>query len=273
MTGAARFFWIDAFTQTPFGGNPAAVCLTDEELPETVQQGIARELNLSETVFIRPEGSGFAIRWFTPTKEVPLVGHATLAAAYAILALLEPDRASVVFMSPASGSLSAYRDGERLAIELPADWTLECAAPTDLVAGLGATPVSVRVGRHYVALFPDARAVAALRPDFVALARLTPPTIIATAPGEGCDYVLRFFAPANGVPEDPVSGVAQCSLVPFWSAQLGRERLVSNQLSVRGGCMHCRLQGDRVVISGTCRPICEGTFDVTVTSGGVRPPA
>jgi predicted PhzF superfamily epimerase YddE/YHI9 len=262
---AARLFWIDAFSEAPFGGNPAAVCLTDADLPDLLKQGIARELNLSETVFLWPHAAGYAIRWFTPTREVPLVGHATLAAAYAILTFVEPARDSVAFFSPASGELAAYRDGAGLAIELPADRTSECPAPADLVTGLGARPQAVRVGRHYMALFESEDVVAGLQPDFAALARLDRPTIIATAPGSGCDYVLRFFAPANGVPEDPVSGVAQCSLVPYWSGRLGRDRLISDQLSARGGRMSCRLRDDRVVISGSCCPIARGELDPAVT--------
>jgi PhzF family phenazine biosynthesis protein len=264
MASAARFFWIDAFADAPFGGNPAAVCLTEEDLPRALQQKIARELALSETVFIRPMPGGYAIRWFTPTTEVPLVGHATLAAAHAVLTILEPDRSSVAFFSPISGKLAAYRDGGELAIELPVDDTQDCAPPADLVVGLGMAPQAVRVGRHYMALFAEESAVAGLRPDFAALAQLDRPTIIATAPGRSCDYVLRFFAPANGVPEDPVSGVAQCSLVPFWRARLGRELLISDQLSARGGRMRCWLRGESVVIAGKCSPIAEGVFDAAV---------
>jgi predicted PhzF superfamily epimerase YddE/YHI9 len=264
MGTAAQLFWIDAFADTPFGGNPAAVCLTEADLPDPLKQGIARELNLSETVFIWPRGNGYAIRWFTPTKEVPLVGHATLAAAFVVLTYLRRERTTVAFFSPASGELAAYRDGVGLAIELPLDRTIDCPPPADLVAGLSAQPDSVRVGRHYMALFADEDTVAGLQIDFAALTRLDRPTIIATAPGTRCDYVLRFFAPANGVPEDPVSGVAQCSLVPYWSSRLSRNRLVSDQLSTRGGRMCCWMRDDRVVISGACCPIARGEFDLAV---------
>jgi PhzF family phenazine biosynthesis protein len=264
MAEIARLFWIDAFADTPFSGNPAAVCLTTAELPDTLKHEIAREFNLSETVFICPEVRGYTIRWFTPTTEVPLVGHATLAAAYAVLTILEPSRSSVTFFNAISGALPAYRDGAELAIELPADETSDCVPPSDLIAGLGTLPQSTRVGRHYMALFADESIVTRLRPDFEALARLDRPTIIATAPGSRCDYVLRFFAPANGVLEDPVSGVAQCSLVPYWSARFGRNRLISHQLSTRGGRMCCWMRDERVVISGKCCPIAEGVFDSAV---------
>jgi PhzF family phenazine biosynthesis protein len=266
MPEEARLFWVDAFASNPFAGNPAAVCLTNEELPDDLKQAIARELNLSETVFIQRQADGYAIRWFTPTREVPLVGHATLAAAHIVLERLEPQRNAVRFLSSASGSLAAYRFSDALAIELPADETQECSAPPDLITGLGAEPTSARVGRHYVALLDSETAVARLKPDFQALARLDRPTIVATAPGARADYVLRFFAPANGVPEDPVSGVAQCSLVPYWSKQLGKSRLVSSQLSPRGGCMTCWMRDDRVVISGPCCTIAEGIFKPAVLS-------
>ena len=266
MKEAVRLFWVDAFSGGPFGGNPAVVCVTAEELVDDLKQAIASEVNLSETVFIRPQDEGYSIRWFTPTREVPLVGHATLAAAHIVLERLEPRRDAVTFFSSASGALAAYRDADGLAIELPADETVECSAPSDLVSGLGASPASTRIGRHYVALFEGEASVAALTPDFQALARLDRPTIVATAPGERVDYVLRFFAPANGVPEDPVSGVAQCSLVPYWSGRLGRDRLVSSQLSARGGQMICWSREDRVVISGPSCTIAEGVFDQAILS-------
>ena len=258
MTSAAHFFWIDAFAEAPFAGNPAAVCLLEHELSDAMQQDLAAEFNLSETVFLMRLGADFAIRWFTPTLEVPLVGHATLAAAHAVLAHFAPDRSEVVFISRESGRLAARREAGGYAIELPSDTTTSCPIPADLVEGLGRVPVAVRRGRHYLAIFDDENAIADLKPDFAALTRLDLPTIIATAPSRHVDYVLRFFAPANGVPEDPVSGVAQCSLVPYWADRLGRSRLVSNQLSARSGRMTCWLSHGGVTIAGPCRTIAEG---------------
>lgn len=259
-----RFFWIDAFADRLFSGNPAVVCVAQRELPREVQQSLASEFNVSETVFVAPVADGYSIRWFTPTVEVLLVGHATLAAASAILGHLEPHRASVAFVSLQSGKLEAWREAEGYAIDLPADEAAPCEAPEDLIAGLGAAPEAVYRGRHYMAVFRDEQAIARLAPDFAALARLDRPTIVATAPGRASDYVLRFFAPKNGVPEDPVSGVAQCSLVPYWTRRLGQARLTSRQLSARGGGMTCWLNGTRAVICGPCRTIAQGAFDASV---------
>ena len=266
-----RFFWIDAFADRPFSGNPAVVCIAPRELPCETQQSLASEFNVSETVFLAPAADAYSIRWFTPTVEVPLVGHATLAAASALLGHLERQRARVSFVSPQSGRLEAWREAEGYAIDLPADEAAPCEPPSDLIAGLGAKPQTAYRGRHYMAVFRDEQEIAGIAPDFGVLARLDLPTVVATAPGRDCDYVLRFFAPRNGVPEDPVSGVAQCSLVPYWSRRLGRERLMSRQLSARGGGMTCWLNGDRVAICGPCRTIAEGAFDSSFDAEGDSP--
>jgi predicted PhzF superfamily epimerase YddE/YHI9 len=259
-----HFFWIDAFAERPFSGNPAVVCVAQQALSAEIQQNLATEFNVSETVFLTPIPEGYSIRWFTPTLEVPLVGHATLAAACAILNHIEPHRSSVTFVSRESGVLEAWREGDSFAIELPGDEVTPCPAPHDLVAGLGAMPSEVHRGRHYMAVFAHEEAVANLVPNFEALARLDRPTIVATAPGRTSDYVLRFFAPRNGVSEDPVSGVAQCSLVPYWARRLDRSRLFSRQLSARGGSMSCWLRGERVVVCGPCSVIAQGAFDPAI---------
>jgi PhzF family phenazine biosynthesis protein len=262
MLNRRLFFWIDAFARSPFEGNPAAVCITDRELRADVQQGLASEFALSETVFLWPIDSNYAIRWFTPTREVPLVGHATLAAAQTILTELEPGRSTVTFLSPLSGSLSARIDAGEISIELPADQPGVVPSDDHLSAALGERPSAVWVGRHIMAIFDNPNQVHNLKPDFDRLAKLDRATIVATAPGSECDYVLRFFAPANGVPEDPVSGVAQCSLVPYWTHRLGRaDNLLSRQLSQRGGIMRCSLRKDWVIISGRCAILVRGTLD------------
>lgn len=255
-----RFFWIDAFAPEPFTGNPAVVCFLDEDVTAQAMQAMAREFNVSETVFLRGSEGEYEIRWFTPTRELPLVGHATLAAAHAIMTAVEPDRRSVVFNSHLSGRLPASREKDGFAISLPSDETSPCEAPAGLRDGLGVFPDETRIGRHYVAILRSAEEVRAVKPDFAALATLERPTIAVTAPGEDADYVLRFFAPANGVPEDPVSGVAQCSLVPYWAKRLGRTTLQSRQLSERGGRMTCTSRGDSVIVAGPCRTIVEGTL-------------
>ncbi len=256
----SRFFWIDAFASAPFTGNPAVVCVLDEESDASAMLAAAREFNVSETVFVRGGKGAYDIRWFTPTRELPLVGHATLAAAHAIMTAVEPGLEAVVFNSHLSGRLPARREGDGIAITLPADDTTPCDLPPALRDGLRLVPIETRIGRHYVAVLASASEVAAVKPSFAALATLDRPTIAVTAPGGDEDYVLRFFAPANGVPEDPVSGVAQCSLVPYWASRLGRKRLRSRQLSERGGSMVCTLSDSGVVIAGPCRTLAEGTF-------------
>lgn len=253
-----RFFWIDAFAAEPFTGNPAVVCVLEEEADAAAMQRAAREFNVSETAFVRGGNGAYDIRWFTPTCELPLVGHATLAAAHAIMTAVEPGLETVVFNSRLSGRLPARRSDDGVAITLPADATTACRLPSALRDGLGLVPTETRVGRHYVAVLDSPSEVAAVKPDFAALARLDRPTIAVTAAGQGDDYVLRFFAPANGVPEDPVSGVAQCSLVPYWAERLGRSRLCSRQLSERGGRMICTLTESGVVIAGPCHTLAEG---------------
>ena len=261
MNRSFDFFWIDAFAASPFGGNPAAVCVLVREIPDATLQNIAREFNLSETVFISRRSLGYDIRWFTPTLEVDLVGHATLAAAYVIMAELEPGQTEIEFHSRRSGLLRAYGDRALVSIELPSDTLHPCQTPTALLLGLGLSPARVLKGRHYIAVMNDAAEVRSIHPKFPELMRLDRPTIAVTAPDTETDYVLRFFAPANGVPEDPVSGVAQCSLVPFWAAEYKRKKLKSRQLSERGGIMDCELKGDLVVISGPCAPVARGKLD------------
>jgi PhzF family phenazine biosynthesis protein len=255
-----RFFWIDAFAPGPFMGNPAVVCVLDEEADAVTMQRAAREFNVSETAFVHGGEGIYDIRWFTPTCELPLVGHATLAAAHAIMTAIEPGLECVVFNSPLSGQLPARRSDDGIAITLPADATKACMLPSALRDGLGVVPAETRIGRHYVAVLGSPSEVAAVKPDFAALANLDRPTIAVTAAGSGDDYVLRFFAPANGVPEDPVSGVAQCSLVPYWAERLGRSRLGSRQLSERGGRMICTLTDSGVVIAGPCHTLSEGNL-------------
>ena len=258
---AGRFFWIDAFSAEPFAGNPAAVCLLQKSVPAAAMQSLAAEFNVSETVFLEGGDGSYRIRWFTPTRELPLVGHATLAAACAIMTSIEPGRDQLSFHSHLSGILPAKRHPAGFAITLPTDKTEPCATPDDLARGLGQQPAETRIGRHYIAVFSSVREISAISPDFQALARLDRPTIAATAPGEEEDYVLRFFAPANGVPEDPVSGVAQCSLAPYWAQRLARSMVRSRQLSIRGGTMVCELTDGGVLISGPCRMLAEGVLN------------
>ena len=254
-------FWVDAFSAEPFGGNPAVVCVGTDGLSDAQLQHLANEFNVSESVFIAGGDGEYSIRWFTPTKELALVGHATLAAAHVVLSVLEPDRSEVQFTSPISGQLAAYRDEANVAIVLPADDPVASEPPAALIQGLGRTPVSTLKGRHYVAVFDDPEEVAALEPKFDVLETLDLPTIAVTARGHESDYVLRFFAPANGVPEDPVSGVAQCSLMPYWASKLARAELTSRQLSPKGGEMNCKMLDEGVQIAGPCCTIFSGVLE------------
>ena len=254
-------FWVDAFSAEPFGGNPAVVCVGTDGLSDVQLQHLANEFNVSESVFISGGHGEYSIRWFTPTKELPLVGHATLAAAHVVLSALEPERSDVQFLSPISGQLAAYRDQASIAIVLPADDPVACDPPAALIHGLGRTPAVALKGRHYVAVFNDPEEVEAIEPDFDALETLDLPTIAVTARGHESDYVLRFFAPANGVFEDPVSGVAQCSLMPFWASQLDRVELSSRQLSPKGGEMNCKMLDNGVQVAGPCCTIFSGVLE------------
>lgn len=252
-------YLVDAFADRPFTGNPAAICPLQAWLPDTVLQSIASEMNLSETAFIVPHPDGWHIRWFTPTLEVDLVGHATLAAAFVIFERLIPDRDEVRFASR-SGPLQVSRQGALLAMDLPVRVPVPCAAPAGLVDGLGALPVETLAAQHYLAVFEHADEVRALAPRMDRLAALDRAAVIVTAPGGPGDFVSRFFAPANGVPEDPVSGVAHCTLIPYWSQRLGKTKLHARQVSRRGGDLVCEDRGDRVIISGPAVLVFEGAL-------------
>jgi predicted PhzF superfamily epimerase YddE/YHI9 len=256
-------YHIDAFAEGPFTGNPAAVCPLDTWLPDRLMQAVAAENNLSETAFFVPDGEGWRLRWFTPTTEVDLCGHATLAAAYVVLNFLAPQRERAVFRSEKAGELAVARDGELLALDFPSRPPDRCAVPSGLVAALGREPAEVLAARDYLAVYDDAGEVAALSPDFGAVARLDRFAVIATAPGIGdIDFVSRFFAPAQGVDEDPVTGSAHCTLIPYWARRLGKQRLVARQLSRRGGRLYCALRGDRVSIAGRAMLYLTGTIEI-----------
>lgn len=253
----APYFQVDAFAREPFSGNPAGVCLLDKWLPDTQLQQIAFENGLSETAFVVLEKKSFALRWFTPTVEVDLCGHATLAAAHVLsehMAFGEPWK-----FHTRSGLLTVSRMDGRLTLDFPARPAEAVAeVPTDLVDGLGATPDAVLKSRDYLAVFSSEKEVQALAPDFARIARLDCLGVIATAPGDTVDFVSRFFAPGAGVPEDPVTGSAHCTLVPYWAERLGQPKLAARQVSARGGDLWCELQGDRVLIGGHAVTYLEG---------------
>lgn len=260
---ALPFHQVDAFADAPFTGNPAAVIPLDAWLEDGVMQAIAAENNLSETALTvgtpdDPEAD-YALRWFTPTVEVKLCGHATLASGHVLMPVGE--NASVRFRTRHAGILTVERSGESYALSLPA-WDMAPRALPTLAAGLGGSPLEShwRDGGYSLFLFPDEAAVRALSPDFAALRKEGDVMLIATAPGETSDIVSRVFVPGGGVDEDPVTGSAHCLLTPFWAARLGKTRIDAVQASSRGGRIGCALEGERVILSGQCRTVIEGRF-------------
>jgi PhzF family phenazine biosynthesis protein len=254
-------YQIDAFSSRVFSGNPAAVCPLREWLPEATLQAIAAENNLAETAFIVGGGGRYAIRWFTPLVEVDLCGHATLASADVVLRTLEPTLAEVAFES-ASGQLRVGRDGERLVLDFPARPATACEVGDALVQALGARPREAWRAQDLMAVFASEDEVRALAPDMARIAALDTFAVIVTAPGRSDDFVSRFFAPAQGIPEDPVTGRAHCMLVPYWSKRLGKPKLQARQISTRGGELSCELRGDRVFMSGHTARYLTGEIEV-----------
>jgi predicted PhzF superfamily epimerase YddE/YHI9 len=255
-------YQVDAFSDRLFGGNPAAVVPLTEWLPDATMQAIAAENNVSETAFFVPEGEGYVIRWFTPSVEADLCGHATLGSAYVIGRFLAPDKRRLAFRTLKAGELVVTRDGDELNMDFPVWPASPAELPTGLGAALGAAPAQYLKGkRDGVAVFATAADVAALRPDFAALKRDFPFPIIATAPGhDGIDFVSRFFAPGAGIDEDPVTGSAHCTLIPYWAERLGKTKLRARQISPRVGELSCALRGDRVTIGGRTTLYLEGTI-------------
>jgi len=256
-------YQVDAFTDSLFGGNPAAVCPLEAWLPDATMQAIAAENNLSETAFFIPQGGDYALRWFTPTVEVDLCGHATLASGHVVFSFIEPERDGVNFHSVKAGMLKVDRRGDMLVMDFPARPAASCPAPPGLLAVLGGTPRAVLCARDYLIVYDSAAEVAALAPDMAALAKVDCWAAIVTAPGEnGVDFVSRFFAPAQGVPEDPVTGSAHCTLVPYWAKRLNKTELEARQISRRGGALRCTLNGDRVGIGGWAVVYLEGKIEL-----------
>lgn len=256
-----RLFQVDAFAERVFAGNPAAVCPLDEWLDDETLQGIALENNLSETAFIVPSGKGFNLRWFTPVAEVELCGHATLASAHVIFEHLGYGEEVIEFQTQ-SGMLKVERQGGLLAMDFPALPPQPCSQPAALVEALGQKPVEVLAASDYVVVFASEAVVRSLTPDFGKLSALDLRGVCVTAPGETSDFVSRFFAPALGVPEDPVTGSAHCELAPFWAKRLGKDILSARQVSKRGGDIICEVRGERVVLSGRAVTFMEGEITI-----------
>ncbi|MHC4138092.1 MAG: PhzF family phenazine biosynthesis protein [Planctomycetota bacterium] len=242
-------FQADAFTNRVFAGNPAAVVLMDEWLPDPTLQAIAQENNYSETAFVIPRAEFFDLRWFTPELEVDLCGHATLVSAYVLFRHGYTPHEEIVFQSK-SGTLTVRRERDLLAMDFPSRPPCPIHLDDAVSKALGATPCELHESRDLLAVFSSQPEVEELSPDFPAVAKLNTFAVIATAPGTACDFVSRFFAPGAGVPEDPVTGSAHCTLVPYWSARLGKSKLHALQVSRRGGEIYCEHVGERVVLAG-----------------------
>lgn len=243
------YYEVSAFATNPFGGNPAGVCPLDGWLPDSVLQGIAANNNLAETAFTVQRGDDFDLRWFTPTVEMDLCGHATLAAAF-VLFNERGLRSNKVHFHSRSGLLTVSRENTQLTLDFPSRPAAACAVPDALVRGLAAKPTEVLKARDYLAVFANEAEVRALIPDFAVLKTLDCLGIIATAPGSDCDFVSRFFAPGAGVDEDPVTGSAHCTLIPYWAGRLRKSKLFARQVSKRGGELFCELIGERTKIGG-----------------------
>jgi PhzF family phenazine biosynthesis protein len=253
-------YWIDAFTDRVFGGNPAAVVPLTAWPDDEVLQKIAFENGVSETAFFVPTGAGrYHLRWFTPGIEIDLCGHATLAAAHVLFSQLGYDGALVTFDSRSGPLTVRRRDDRRLELDFPSRPAVAAAAPQVLLDGLARPPLEVhRSERMWLCVFPHARDVVTLQPNPTLLTQVTPGRIIVTAPGTDCDFVSRFFAPDAGIFEDPVTGSAHCTLVPYWAQRLGKTSFHARQVSRRGGELWCELTratpaatlGERVRIAG-----------------------
>lgn len=254
----------DAFTDKLFGGNPAAVCPLTEWLPDNIMQKIAMENNLAETAFFVANGDGtYLLRWFTPELEIDLCGHATLASAHILFTELGHSHDTIHFNTMTAGTLVVTRNGDKYAMNFPARPAIPAELPDGLLAALGGKPpLDVLRSRDYMLVYESEEDITSMIPDHSALAKIDTLGVIVTAPGKHVDFVSRFFAPAAGVPEDPVTGSAHCNLIPYWADRLGRNQLHAYQISARKGELWCELQGDRVLMAGKAVTFLRGSITV-----------
>lgn len=256
-------YQVDAFTNRQFGGNPAAVVLLDDWLPDGILAAIAAENNLAETAFVIPHHDSAPLRWFTPAVEVDLCGHATLAAAHVLFQYTYPSADRLSFATR-SGKLTVTRDDGLLSMDFPSRPGQPQEVTDSLASALGRRPREAYLARDLMAIFDSESEVRTLRPDPQHIALLDAFAVIVTAPGDTVDFVSRFFAPRAGIPEDPVTGSSHCTLIPYWAARLGKTELVAKQLSARGGDLVCKSNGDRVTIAGRAVEYLRGEITVTV---------
>lgn len=255
-------YQVDAFTKEVFKGNPAAVCSLKEWLPKETMQAIAFENNLSETAFFVHHGDVFDIRWFTPTFEIELCGHATLASAYVIFEILQLEDEVIRFRSHLSGELRVEKQGSLYVLDFPSRPPTHADALPGLLRAIGKAPKEIYRARDFFLVYGSEKEILEIEPDFSALLKVPTHGVIVTAPGDDCDFVSRFFAPEVGVFEDPVTGSAHCNLIPFWAERLGKTVLFARQVSARGGELFCELHGDRVKIGGHAALYLKGEIHV-----------
>jgi PhzF family phenazine biosynthesis protein len=258
-----KMYQVDAFTNTLFAGNPAAVCILGSEwLPDTMMQQIAAENNLAETAFIVGTGTRYSIRWFTPAVEVDLCGHATLASAHVLFQHEGLPGEEVVFASR-SGNLGVRKYRGMYRLDFPVDIVSPASMTSDLLAGFSVEPVEAYRGKtDFLLVFKDEQEILDVKVDFSAVAKVKARGIIITAPGTNHDFVSRFFGPQSGIDEDPVTGSAHTTLVPVWAKKLGRTELKAAQLSKRGGELYCELAGERVYITGSAKTFFKAEVEI-----------
>jgi PhzF family phenazine biosynthesis protein len=257
-----RMVQVDAFTDRVFAGNPAAVCPLPYWLDDATLASIAAENNVSETAFFVAREHLFELRWFTPTVEVDLCGHATLAAAF-VIARLEADRTTIPFVTRQAGTVSVRRDGDVYTLDFPGRPAKPLAEPAGLSKALGGVEVHAMLrAQKNLAVVADEATVRRIVPDFAFIGALHGDGLIVTAPGDEVDFVSRYFAPHAGIDEDPVTGSAHCTLTPYWADRLKKTRLRARQVSRRGGDLQCELAGDRVLISGKAVLYLEGEIHI-----------
>lgn len=244
-------YQIDAFANELFSGNPAAVCVLESWLDDATMQNIAMENNLSETAFVVKNANTYQIRWFTPKFEVNLCGHATLATAYVLFSYFEKNITEILFHSPRSGALSVTKNGALLTLDFPTDIINHITPSKQIIEALGSVPKESYEGKDdFMMVFDSQDQIETLSPDFAKLSKCGRRGVIVTAPGQTVDFVSRFFAPQCGIDEDPVTGSAHTTLIPYWAKKLTKNKLSAQQLSQRGGHLLCEFRGDRVKISG-----------------------
>lgn len=267
LPDSVTIFQVDAFSDRPFGGNPAAVCVLSQASNAAWMQAVAAEMNLSETAFLYPTEDAYHLRWFTPTAEVPLCGHATLASAHVLWSEGYLGKAAEARFQTKSGLLTATQADSWITLNFPAQPLKPSTATPELLKSLrGLEPIATFGGgaaeSNYLVELPSADYVRSLQPDFGLMRLVSAPGVIVTAPADTADFdfVSRYFAPNIGIDEDPVTGAAHCSLAPYWQKKLGKSNFLARQVSARGGTLKIQLQGDRVLLSGQAITVLKGTL-------------